>query len=238
MGLIIDEKRTYLSISGGKIRQRVAEGTPGAIKREVVNPQTAEKKVVWERVFKSFTGKIFHVAIKDSTFGQRLVLGIEDGPDRYYIDMNLRSVYALDILRRLPGIDFSKYLEISPYDFKTIEGGKEYSRKGVALYMLEGLQKVKVENYFCKSVGEGANRTTTYLYGYPQRPTKELGKEDYEMFKLGIVKFLKEYFIENIQPNFGSTQQGFGNGAADPFGEYSEGETEDHIADETSDLPF
>ncbi len=109
MGLQNYDKGNYITIYQGKFSQSVPENTPGAVTRTNKNG-----KVVHEKYYDNFTGKLIGIKTQDSPFGKNWVFSFKDKEDIYLLQLGYSNNYAVSILKMLPNIDLSKEMKVSP----------------------------------------------------------------------------------------------------------------------------
>lgn len=197
MGLVKqDEDKIYLTVlSDGTLRQKVQEGTPGAVKREYeLRDGTTGSK--WELVFKEVEGYVTDISVRDGEFGQSLYVTItwEDGACTLQLNTSLN--FGTDMLKKLPGVDFSKPVRVRPYSFTSQDTGKPV--RGISLQQPdEDGDWEKVGNFFFDP------DTKKTLHGYPeaQGNTKKFSKDDWKIYFLQVKKFLVGYCEQSVIPN-------------------------------------
>lgn len=174
--------KIFLHIKEGSFRQKAEEGAPGAIKREYVNPQTNEKGCSYEYAFKSWEGKIQSVGIKELDFGRILEIDMGDA----IISIPVDKPYFTDIASKLPAVDMTKEVILSPYNFEA--DGKR--RTGVTV--MQGKDKIK--SYFY----DGKKN----LHGMPSMEAENPDSDDWKMYFMGVRKFLIKYIQEEMGNGF------------------------------------
>jgi len=131
MGLEQREGGNFISILGGKFCQRVPQGTEGAVER--VNKLG---KVVHERYYDSFTGKLVNIKTQDTPYGKQWVFDFKDKEEVYHLQLSYSNSFAANILKILPNADLTKEMKVSPQT-KEIDGKQRSSlfinQGGVAL---------------------------------------------------------------------------------------------------------
>lgn len=198
------ERKTYAKISGGRLRISVPEGTEGSQKRSG-KLKNGQEYTVHELVKKNFTGRIVDIEY-DSTgkFGSQWKVTMDDGEEKVQIQVGADTSSATELLSRLPNVDFSKDVTVSPYSIKN----GEKTNSGVVLYQ----DREKVENYFKEKVGEKEYKVK---HGFPEAEPGTRG-DDYKIYLLQVKKFLIKYFQEHIAPKLKQgTQQSVENKLAD-----------------------
>lgn len=178
----------YLSIIGGTLRKNVAENTPGAIRRDYEDSK-GNKGTKFELVYTSLSGVIKSVGFYEGDFGKSLSLRLEDGQDTYTLSVGVEQPYAEDLMKKLPAIDLSKEIEITPYDFEDDKGKR---RRGVTVKQNGN----KVENHFWDTEKKLPKN------GYPVVEDTSMDKEDWKMYFMQARKFMIKFITENIVPKF------------------------------------
>jgi hypothetical protein len=117
-------QKTYLSISDGKIAQRVQEGAEGAIKK--TNKEGT--KVYFEKHYPAVSGFIRGVQKRATDFGERLQIDIEDSGTLYALEMPWSSRYSSGFFSCIPNIDVNKKIRFSPYMKVLVENGKDIKK--------------------------------------------------------------------------------------------------------------
>lgn len=132
MGLENREGGKYITILGGKFSQRVPEGTPGATSR--INKLN---KVVWEKYYDSFTGKLVGIRTQDGNgYGKNWVFDFQDRGEVYHLQLSYSNSFATAFLKMLPNVDLTKEMKVSP-SVKEVDGKNKSSlfinQEGVAI---------------------------------------------------------------------------------------------------------
>jgi hypothetical protein len=175
--------RKYFTITGGKLRQKVEEGTPGAEIREYVDKE-GNKKSVTELVFKSILGKITNVKIEDTQIGRFVSVEI-DGEGS--IQMNIESSFASDFMSKLKNLDLKEDVKFGPYDFES--EGKRI--KGLTIMQVSPVTKdwAKVPSYYYDV------ETKKVKNGMPEAPTDRPDKDDWKIYFTTVRKFLTKEML-------------------------------------------
>lgn len=186
MGLQTVERKNYAYIlADGKIRVPAEEGAVGAVKREY---ETSDGKsgVKWEMVYDKIDGLITGISFFEGDFGKQLQIEI----DGITLSMNVASNFAEDLMKKLPNVDLSKPVELSPYNF-TNDKGK--SNKGISVIQ----DGEKIFNYFWDVNEQKLSN------GYPELPEgyQKFDSDDWKAYFIGARKFLIKYVEENIMPS-------------------------------------
>lgn len=140
--IIENEKKsdkTFLTIlADGKFHEQVSEGTQGAVAREYED-ENGEKKVKYELIHDSVKGIITKISVEEGFKGLKN-LNIEI--DSEIISTGVKGQFGEDLLKKLPSIDFTKEVTLTPYSF--IPKGEDVVKKGVTVYQ----DGVKVESFY------------------------------------------------------------------------------------------
>lgn len=121
MALENRQEGKFITILAGKFCQRVPEGTEGAIQR--INKIG---KVVWEKFYDSFTGKLVDIKVQDGTYGKTWNFSFQDKGEVYTLQLSYSNSFATAFLKMLPNIDLQKEMKVSP-STKEIDGKNKSS---------------------------------------------------------------------------------------------------------------
>lgn len=116
MGLDTRQTGNFITILGGKLCQRVPEGTEGAVKRT-----NKLGNVVNEKFYDSFTGKLIDIKVQDGTYGKTWNFVFKDKEEPYTLQLSYSNSFSTALLKMLPNIDLAKEMKISP-SVKEIDG--------------------------------------------------------------------------------------------------------------------
>jgi len=172
-------RKKFVSISMGKLRQRVTPEIEGAKEREITK-NDGSKHIIHELVFDSLSGYITGLSFRDNDFGRFLSIEI----DGVILSLNTGYRFFSSFARKFPSIDLKKEISLAPYDFEG--NGKNY--KGISTVQ-EGL---KVRDYFY----DGKEN----LHGMPE-PKDTMEKDDWKIYFLQVEKFLVN-FIEEAKKEY------------------------------------
>lgn len=138
----VDKPKTiYVGIAAGTFRLPALEGTKGAVSRNITDKKTGKiTQVKFEYSHKELMCYIDNVSNYAGQFGDQLLIKCHDNNDNYTIQLPRGSKYATDFLKRLPKVDFSKFVSLNPYSFEADNGLVQ----GIVIYQ-EG---VKLTNYY------------------------------------------------------------------------------------------
>ena len=131
MGLEQRGEGKFITILGGKFCQRVQEGTEGAITRT-----NKLGKIVHEKFYDSFTGKLVSIKVQDGAYGKTWNFGFKDKDELYTLQLSYSNSFATAFLKMLPNVDLTKEMKVSP-SVKEVDGKNKSSlfinQDGVAL---------------------------------------------------------------------------------------------------------
>jgi hypothetical protein len=187
-----NEKKTYLKIAMGKIRERSDSSNPNAVKREYKDNDD-NIKVVYEIVDDWVEGYIKDLNIHNTDeYGSFYNLHIEDGEDRFVLQFKCESSVANSIIVKLPNVDLNKKVKIIPYYFE------EEGRTKTPVVLMQGGEKV--ENYWTK---ENPGNLTPFpdTDGMDERKRKRVIK----MAMTERLEEMEQYVLENVFNNIPDT---------------------------------
>ena len=184
-GKTFEGGRTYLSIVGGKIRNKVTEDTPGAVLRkyELPNGTKGEK---WELVYESWEGQIKSLRMNETEYGKYLEVEFEDA----VLSIHADSRYFGDFVKKLASADLSQAISVRPYDFED-----DNKKKVVGVTLMQG--ETKLTDYFYDFAKK------EYKHDFPKAGNtskKPYDKDDWKAYFLGVKKFLIAYVTLNLAP--------------------------------------
>lgn len=186
MGLTKKDKATYAYIlSDGKIRVASDETNPNAVRRDY-ETSDGQKGVKYEEVFDELNGQITNIVFYEGDYGKQIQISI----DGIVLSLNTTSPFAEDFMKKLPAIDLSEELIITPYSF-TDDNDK--LRKGMSIVQ----DGKKIQNFFYDFAKKEA------INGYPvvdQEKAKKYDKDDWKIYFTKCRKFLVKYIEEKVLP--------------------------------------
>lgn len=195
-GLEKDNSRRveFFQIKLGKVRQKSNENDPEASYREWID-KDKKKHEVHERVYSSISGYITKVATKIGEFGEQFHFHfdwLDENEPLLIVSLPSGDKYLRDILKKLPNIDFSQPVTFKPFSFedKTTKKIKE----GVSISQNPDDPKDLIQSYFYDS-----NRKCN-LYGYPEMTEQNPTNEDWKIYFLQEMKFLRNSVAELVIP--------------------------------------
>ena len=187
---LIDEQEggRYLTIVGGKVREKSEEGAEGAKLREgTLKDGTTYAK--WEKSYNGVSGIITEVKFYDGLYGKNVLITIKDPVDETEVILSLGASNrntGVPFLLALPNLDLTKEVTIKPYDFEDVKSKKRVS----GLSIQQGGEKIQSAFYDPEKKKN--------LLGMPE-PIKNKKKEiDWSLhFKLRDA-WLQEYLVDNM----------------------------------------
>lgn len=198
-GLEQKDDKNYVNILGsdGSLRMTVDENTEGAKRREY---ETSDGKtgVKWELVFKSISGMVKDISFYDGSFGENILIDFENDDEVLTLSVNTASNFGEDLMKKLPNIDFSQRVSMTPYAFED-EKGKV--RKGLTI----NNQGDKIQNFFYDPIAK--KNINNYPDPKPNKGDKPYTKDDWKIYFIETRKFLTEYTQENILPKFANKEK-------------------------------
>ena len=189
MGVHTTETKTYFQVgANGDIRLTVPEGTAGAVRREYEDRETKELKHKFELIYSFIDGMVGDITIMQGKFGDNLIIPLKDvvSGETLYLALGVTSSYGEDFLKKMPSIDHSKPVVITPFSFTSDKGrlikGVDVKQNGE-----------KVKNFF-RGKKEGSD-TEENINGLPnpEGDTKGYSKDDWKIYFLTVRKFLINY---------------------------------------------
>ena len=181
------EKKRYLHISYGKFREKAGENANGAEVR-----QTKEKKTVWEYVYDYAEGEIVKIFYKESKdYGNSFEVLIRDDKELFQVSFKEGDNFYNDFFAKLPNVDLDKWVKLIPYDFEDENSGKQ--KRGLTVWQENNKLDSKFTSY------DKETKKFSYLEGFPE-PGKSMDKEDWKIYFIQVVKFLRKYTNDKIIP--------------------------------------
>jgi len=201
------KKANYYTIKEGTFRLPSTKEDPEAVARPYTNPKTKEDGIAYERSFKALFGTITDISFPTSTLKDgtvlrniHIALGEDENGIAQVISIPVDERYTSDFLKRLPKIDLTQEVRLSPYDFDPAEGPHQ---RGLSV-MLRGEGEdfsVKIDNNFFTKVEEKEGKKVyTNLYGFPEATEEDA--QDWPFYFKKVNKFLVKYTTENVLTKF------------------------------------
>ena len=177
----------YVLASEGDFRQSVPKGTPGSVERDY-ETSDGKKGVKYERAARSITGTIESFTIYEGDYGKNINIAFvpeEDAPVTEHVTVSLsaNSPFGESFLKRLPRIDVTKEVTISPYSFDA-DNGK--TRRGVTIKQ----DDEKLDDFYStydEKKGEWKNEKGFPL---PEGDTSKFDTDDWKAHFIKVRKYL------------------------------------------------
>lgn len=115
-----EKKGKFITVSGGRLKIKVDEKTPGAKSR-----LNMKGEFVWEVTFKGIEGaRITSASIQEGQYGNQIFIGLSDSEETNTLVIKEESSYGRAFYGAFHKIDLTKTITIKPYDFINAEGKK------------------------------------------------------------------------------------------------------------------
>ena len=180
--------KPFLSIIGGKFKQKVTEDTPGAVLREYeLSDKTTGSK--WELSYKSVVGRIESIEFIEGEYGENCNIEF----DEFIVSLKVPSDFFRSFSERLCGADVTKDVTLTPYDFTP--KGETNSKRGMNVFQND-------EKLFSNFWDGKTNKN-----GFPKTPSDEdpnhvMDKDDWKTyFNVTIKRFLKKQLEALVFPS-------------------------------------
>jgi hypothetical protein len=185
----IKKSGKFYQVIGGELRTREKPNTPGSESR--INKLGVE---VWESSHRALFGKITDIAIVDSDYGKNLNISLDPNEDNEtpIISLSLNSREGTDAMHKLPNVDFSKDVRISPYRFTPEGEAKEKSGLSIFQRDEEGKFTVKIGSHFY----DGKKNTN----GMPEIDWNNSSESERKIHWIKVADFLEKFTLENVIP--------------------------------------
>jgi hypothetical protein len=191
LGLKEKDTRTFINILGsdGTLRMTVPEGTPNSVDREY---ETSDGKtgVKHELIYKEIAGYITDMELYEGDYGTNIIVEIainEEKTEKRYLSIGTGSSFGEDFMKKLPRVDFTKVVVLSPYSFED-EKGK--MKRGITVIQ----DDQKLVNFFYDKETE----KNTNGFPEPKGDTRKYTKDKWKSYFLDVRIFLTEYMNENV----------------------------------------
>lgn len=193
-GLEEKDDKIYVNILGsdGSLRITVDENTEGAKRREY-ETSDGKKGVKYEKVFKSIAGMVTDISFFEGKFGKNILMDFDNEGEVLTLTINTESNFGEDLMKKLPNIDFTQRVMITPYAFED-DAGK--TRKGLTI----NNQGDKIQNFFYDPIAK--KNINEYPDPKPKKGDKPYTKDDWKVYFIEARSFLTDYVEEHIVPKF------------------------------------
>lgn len=198
------KKGDFYEIKEGSFRVPTDANNPDAVRRDYHNPRTNQPGVAWELGFESISGLIedirFHEnVLTDGTALRSLHIVFDEDSNngrQKIVSVPVDGRYANNFLRKLPNIDFSKEVKLTPYDIQ------KNGPRNVGITVLQpdqtGVLVVKVRDFFEKMEEVDGKKIYTAMHGFPVADEED--RLDWPFYFKKVSKFLIRYTNENVLP--------------------------------------
>jgi hypothetical protein len=186
MGLHTEEHTggRFLTVVAGKLREKVEEGTEGAVKRTGEVAGTPFEK--WELVYPGITAFITKVELQDGKYGKNVLIHMTDANDEQFtVSLGAEnSRTGVPFMMALPNIDLTKEVTLKPYKFTNDKGEN-----------VEGLKITQGETVIKSAFYDP--ETKSNLLGMPKAEPNKRGEYNWALYFASRDEWLQEYMIEN-----------------------------------------
>ena len=184
------ERKNYVSILGSDATLRIVVpvGTPDSVTRpyELKDGTKGSKN---ELVFNKITGMITGIGFQDGNYGKMIQIEITDKGEPLTLSIDTAQNFGEDFMKKLPSIDLTKVVTITPYSFED-EKGK--TRKGLTITQKDK----KIPSFFY----DADNKKNINGYPDPTGDTKTYSKDLWKIYFMQARMFLVKYVEDNILP--------------------------------------
>lgn len=187
---------TVLS-SDATLRTQVSPDHPDAQYREY-ETSDGTKGHKYESVFKNIEGIIDDIEIREGDYGKQLFLhfAADEGGEEQTLVLNTKTPFGEDTMKRLPNIDFSQPVRLSPYSF---EDDKGKLRKGMSIKQNDE----KVQNFFWDT----EQNVPTNGMPQPEGDVETFDSDDWSAYFTKVRKFLIQYTTDYIVPKLSHAKE-------------------------------
>lgn len=201
-----DDTKVYWIIADGKFRTEVPENHPQV---EVRHWEAGGRKgTKYERSLDWMDGIITEVSFYEGSSEGRefvtlnIVLDENAQGKRPVITAGIKTRYAEDMMKRLPGIDLSEEVRFRPFSFIPSDSDKKIS--GMTMTQAnkfgEFIEAIGSAFHF-RSEPKGQWKVKADSgFPVPEGDVREYDKDDWKMYFIKVNKFLVNYTKENIIP--------------------------------------
>ena len=188
-----DSRKFITILADGKFHQSVEDGTPGSVVREYEDKEGNMKQKV-ELIHDSVSGIITSIIFAEGEYGKSIQIELDgDG----VISASTKSNFGEDLMKKIPALDLTKEVKLTPYSF-TDDSGK--NRKGVTVVQAGE----KVESFYW----DKENKKAINGMPAPEGNTKTFDSDDWSVYFTGVRKFLIKEIEKIFPPKFEPTNEG------------------------------
>jgi len=155
---------------------------------------------------------------------------IDDDVNLWNVSFKESTKYCQDFLVKLPNINVSQVVKLTPYEMKG-DDGKD--KRGTSVMQ----NAIKLKNFFSQKEGE----TWVYREGFPEPKKPKLSDKEWKIYLIEIQCFLMDYVKAHIIPKLNDPAVRLGiEEDKEQVGSFERTEQidEDGLPDSGSDLPF
>ena len=179
--------KRFLIFAEGKLREKVAEGTPNAVLREGTTP-SGETFSKWELCYPGITARITSVELQKGNYGKQVLIHMTDENDEQFtVALGATTKHGTGFMQLLPNLDLTKEVTIKAFgDFKDktgreVRGGLSITQDGTKVY-----------SYFYDA------EKKKNLHGMPEPEVDKRTKEvDWDSYWPIRDKWLMDYLLDN-----------------------------------------
>lgn len=144
----------YLSVANGKLVRQFKQATKESAER--VNKVG---KTVFEEFYKDLTGIITKIETKENDYGKQWQITIEDGEEKYMVQMPYSGRYSSSFLKALPNVKQGQPVRFMPWEMADkADANKKIT--GVTMYQDDGDGFVKIPSAYTKDEPNGLPEMT------------------------------------------------------------------------------
>lgn len=187
MGLHTEEQREggrFLTVVTGKLREKVEEGTEGAIKREgtLSSGETFSK---WELCYPGITAFITKVELQYGKYGKNVLVRMTDvNGEQFTVVLGAEnSRTGVPFMMALPNLDLTKEVTLKPYKFDNDKGEH-----------VEGMKITQGETVIKSAFYDP--ETKSNLLGMPKAEPNKRGEVNWKVYFATRDEWLQEYLLE------------------------------------------
>lgn len=222
-----EEQELYLKIAYGKICAKTTKDNPLAVERKDKDGQ-----VHYYLEYDSLTGTLERIRFKDGhEYGKQWAFVVRAGSRLYAVQMREDSRACIDFLKKVPLLKRGETYTFSPYDFTDKKG------KRAAGLTIKDAGFNKVPSYYQEYITHVDGKVSVKnIHGYPEFSGNPKDKEDWKIYYIQVVKFLRERALSYLATEFSKPRD-----AGEPRGAGSEPTQEEEPLDGALievDLPF
>lgn len=232
------EKNTYLTIIGNKITERLGQTDVRKDEadasvypecnnvREIFDDEKNFKKTVFERMDGYVDGYIENIeVITGGEYGDKIHITMNDGTEKFILQLKLDSSYGTMFLKIVPNIDFGKVVQF---------------RVGNNGFFGVSQDSELVKFFFTKDTPNGIPQAPEFDQPYEKWDRKQ--KKTYEMYKLDRAEFLEDFLKDVVLPKLKAVTQNINTSFVEKDADEQKKEANDDVdkeeKPEDDGLPF